>query len=114
MQIKCENINFSENTLVQDNYGFKPEELSKNKQGLFVSSLQAKYVAKGILTGVKWNFESMPMVSKITVKFSKIDKLEATSTIIETLKVVNNATRTGQRSVGFTKAYSIANRFTTT
>lgn len=68
--MKCESINLSENSLVQDNYGFGLSEISKNKQGLFASSFKVKYEPKGKLSGIKWGFEAMPIIVKMDVKYA--------------------------------------------
>ncbi len=54
--MKCEDINLTQNSLVQDTYGHPLTEQTKNKPGTFVSGLQVKYEKGGRLTGARWAF----------------------------------------------------------
>ena len=56
IQMKCEDINLTQNSLVQDTYGHPLTEQTKNKPGTFVSGLQVKYEKGGRLTGARWAF----------------------------------------------------------
>lgn len=54
----------------------------------------------------------MPTISKISVKYAKLEKLEPTSTIIDSAQVSNYATTIVQKTVGFSKTYQTKNRWT--
>lgn len=89
-------------------------DLSKNKPGTFVSGFNVKYVKNGNIVGMTWNFEAMPVISKIDIAYSKLDKIEPTSTIIEKAEVVNNGSKIAQKTVAFTKTYEIVNKWINT
>jgi len=94
LQIKCESINFSENSLVQDNYQqFGLSEISKNRQGLFASAFRVKYEPKGKLSGIKWGFEAMPIIVKVSVKYPPMDKLNPETVIIDSVTVANSGSK---------------------
>jgi len=50
-------------------------EISKNRQGLFASAFRVKYEPNGKLSGIKWGFEAMPMIVKMSVQYAPVDQL---------------------------------------
>ncbi len=62
---------------------------------------------------MKYGFESMPVISKISVKYANLEKLNPTPTTIETIKVFNNGGKIAQQPIGFTKTYIVKNKWIT-
>jgi hypothetical protein len=113
-QITCASINYAETSVVEDNYrDFPLNEISKNRQGLFISTFNVKYLKDGYLTGIRFGFEPMPIILRVTVTYDPLMKLDPTDVIIDTVTVSNNATKDVQQAVGFTKGYMIENQWTT-
>ncbi len=53
----------------------------------------------------------MPMISKISVRYAKLETLNPTSTVIETIQVVNNGSKIAKQTLGFTKTYTVKNKW---
>ena len=62
---------------------------------------------------MRWNFESVVNISKITAKYVNPDKAETISAEIESTSVVNKGPMIIQKTVTFSKPYAVTNKWTT-
>ena len=62
---------------------------------------------------MRWNFESVVNVSKISAKYVNPDKAETKSTVIESTSVANKGPMIIQKTVIFSKPYTVTNNWRT-